>query len=84
MTIKHAPITPKKSNETVKYHCYDSCNKCGEVNDYDVTDSLDGHMLECKAKCKECGFTDYWAHGFFESSQEMECKCKTYSLNKGK
>ena len=54
------PMHPKKSDEPVKYHCYDSCNKCGEVSDYTVTDSLDGRMMECKTKCKTCGFTDYW------------------------
>ena len=74
------PVHPPKTNEPVKCHCYDSCNNCGEVNDHTVTDSLDGHIMECKTKCKECGFTDYWAHGFFESSQEQESKCATYSF----
>jgi hypothetical protein len=74
------PAHTIKTNEPVKYHCYDSCNKCKGVNDYHVTDSLDGRMMECKTKCKECGFTDSWAHGWFESSQNIESKCATYSF----
>ena len=65
---------------SVKYHCYDSCNFCGGHNDYKVTDSLEGRIMECKTKCDECGFEDYWTHGFFESGQEIESKCKTYSF----
>ena len=75
-------MTPEKTNEPVKYHCYDSCNKCSGNNDYDVTDSLNGMIMECKTKCRDCGFTDYWAHGYFESSQGMESKCKTYSFSR--
>ena len=73
--------TPKKNTGPVKYHCYDSCNKCGDVNDVQVTDSMEGHLMECKTKCIKCGFEDYWAHGFFESSQDIESKCKTYSFS---
>ena len=54
---RQTPMTPEKTNEPVKYHCYDSCNKCSGNNDYDVTDSLDGRMMECKTKCRDCGFT---------------------------
>ena len=64
----------------VQYQYYDSCNKCGEVNDITVTDSMDGRLMECKTKCESCGFEDYWAHGWFESSQNIESKCKTYSF----
>ena len=71
-----------KKQTPVKYHCHGSCNKCGGNNNYDVTDSIDGRMLECKTECRECGFTDYWAHGFFESGQEMESRCKTYSFSR--
>lgn len=66
----------------VEYHDPGSCNKCGNENEITVTDSLEGRMLECNTKCKACGFEDYWAHGFFESSQEIESKCKKYSFNK--
>ena len=79
---KQTPVTPTKTDEPVKYHCHDSCNKCGGNNNYYVTDSIDGRMLECKTECRECGFTDYWVHGFFESGQEMESKCKTYSFSR--
>ena len=74
------PIYPKKSNEPVKYHCHDSCNACGGNNNCETTDSMEGRMMECKTKCTDCGHTDYWAHGFFESSCEIESKCKTYSF----
>lgn len=63
-----------------KYHNPNSCNKCSKENQVTVTDSLEYHMLECKTKCKSCGFEDYWAHGFYESGQEIESKCKTYSF----
>lgn len=72
-------ISMRSRTGPIKYHCYDSCNKCGDVNDYAVTDSLDGRMMECETKCMKCGFTDYWTHGFFESAQEIESKCQTYS-----
>lgn len=75
------PLTPPKSDKPVEYCCHDSCNKCGGVNNSTTTDSLDGRMLECKTVCVNCGFRDYWAHGFFESSQEIISKCKTYSFN---
>ncbi len=76
------PAHPPKSNDPVKYHCYDSCNACGEVNEVEAK-ALDGvHIEEAKTKCKSCGHDDYWAYGFFESSQEMESKCKTYSFSR--
>ncbi|NRA76723.1 MAG: hypothetical protein HRU18_00825 [Pseudoalteromonas sp.] len=74
------PKHPEKSSNPVKYHCHDSCNKCGEVNEVDVTDTMDGRMMECRTTCETCGHTDYWAHGWFESSQEIESKCATYSF----
>jgi hypothetical protein len=68
-------------NKPINYHCNDSCNKCGNCNNtIKVTDTLDGRLMECKTTCKSCGFQDYWAHGFFESSQEIESKCKTYNF----
>jgi len=69
-------------SKTVKYHCHNSCNSCGGENKVIPTDSLDGRLLECRTECKSCGFSDNWAHGFFESSQNIESKCKTYSFNK--
>jgi len=70
-------------SKPVKYHCHNSCNNCGGENEVSPTDSLDGRLLECRTECKSCGFSDNWAHGFFESSQNIESKCKTYSFNKG-
>jgi hypothetical protein len=64
--------------EMGRYHKPESCNYCGGKNALTVTDGLDGHMHECKTVCEECGKADYWAHGFFESSQEIEGKCETY------
>ncbi len=61
------------------YHKPESCNKCAGDNSLTVTDSLDGHMHECKTRCDACGFDDYWAHGWFESGQEMVSKCATYT-----
>jgi len=78
-----SPIAPVVSakNEPIKYHNHGSCNSCGgSKNRAKVTDSLDGRMLECKTECEDCGFTDYWAHGFFESSQYLGVNCKTYSF----
>jgi len=59
-------------------HVPTSCNYCGGENEITVTDSLDGHMHECRTQCKDCGKRDYWEHGYFESSQEIEGKCDTY------
>lgn len=74
------PLYQVASDKPVEYHCNDSCNKCGDVNSITVTDTLGGRLMECKTKCLKCGFEDYWAHGFFESSQEIESKCKKYSF----
>ena len=66
-----------------KYQCPDSCNKCGGSNN----ELLNGNPFnpdssgETATKCQDCGFEDYWAFGFFESSQEMVSKAKTYSFN---
>lgn len=65
------------------YHVPESCNKCGTgTNKVEVTATDGGHMSECKTVCELCGFTDYWAHGYFESAQEITSCCKTYSFTK--
>lgn len=75
------PKTNSSKETKVEYHCWDSCNKCAGVNDYNVTSMLDNHvMLECETQCRDCGFKDYWAHGYFESGQERESRCKKYSF----
>lgn len=76
------PSAPKNANQPTEYHCYDSCNACVGVNAYEVTDSIDYRIMECETECKECGHKDYWAHGWFESGQEMESKCRTYSFKR--
>ncbi|MBL4940051.1 MAG: hypothetical protein JKY81_00140 [Colwellia sp.] len=80
MMKQQKPTHPPKTNDPVKYHCHDSCNACGGVNEINVTASCGGHMEEAKTKCKTCGHEDYWAHGFFEGSEEVESKCRTYSF----
>lgn len=70
----------KGTNEPVQYHCYDSCNACGELNTL-VNPSYDtAGLYETATKCLTCGHEDYWAYGFFESGSEMESKCETYSF----
>ena len=79
--IQQKPIHPPKSNEPVKYHCSNSCNACGEENEVTPTSKDGYHVEEAKTKCNTCGHEDYWAYGFFEGSEEMESKCRTYSFN---
>lgn len=47
-----------------------SCNKCGGNNELLKAIIDDGIIYEVETKCKDCGFEDYWSHGFFESRQE--------------
>lgn len=61
------------------YHIPESCNKCSGENDVHPVDFINGHLCEAKTTCKVCGYTDYWAYGFFESISEIESKCKTYN-----
>lgn len=56
----------------------DSCNKCAGENEVEVVDTTESHICEARTTCKQCGFKDYWAYGFFESSTEMESKCRRY------
>lgn len=62
---------------TVEYHDPDTCNKCGErANEYR------GSFLytdEFRTKCSSCGHEDYWAYGFFESSEDGYDKCEKYT-----
>ena len=74
------PIHSAKSNEPVKYHCIESCNACGGANEIISPSYEECHLIESKTKCLTCGHSDYWAYGFFESSQEIESKCQTYSF----
>lgn len=47
-----------------------SCNKCGGNNELLKAIIDDGIIYEVETKCKDCGFQDYWSHGFFESRQD--------------
>lgn len=46
------------------------CTKCRGVNSF-VKPSIDEiGIYETATKCDDCGFEDYWAYGFFQSSSE--------------
>lgn len=51
---------------------YNHCNSCNGKNKIQVIDTINQFISECETKCNECGFEDYWAHGSFESSQQIE------------
>lgn len=62
-----------------QYHNPYSCNKCGGVNrvkcdPFDVESSGETETI-----CNHCGHKDYWAHGFFESSEDGLDKCSKYT-----
>lgn len=40
----------------VKYDSYNSCNKCGNSNSYEVVATDEGYMSECHTTCNHCGF----------------------------
>jgi len=61
-----------------EYHVKESCNKCSGENELIKPSCDESGVYETKTKCKECSFSDYWAYGHFESSQEIESKCKKY------
>lgn len=61
-----------------EYHVKESCNKCAGENELIKPSCEEGYAYETKTKCTKCGFDDYWAYGYFESSQEMESNCKKY------
>jgi len=58
-----------------KYQNPYTCNKCTGQN------NINGDLREGEAmtECTECGFKDFWAYGFFESSQEMESNASSYT-----
>lgn len=61
-----------------KFHNKGSCNKCGGQTSIKVVDSENGVVHECETACKDCGFVDFWAHGFFQSMQDGFDKCLKY------
>lgn len=62
---------------SVQYHNFNYCNKCGGLNKVKET-VVENAICEAETKCTECGFEDYWAYGFFESSQDGYDACKKY------
>ena len=58
-----------------KYDNKNTCTKCHSKNKIKITDTVNGHISECKAMCNACGFEGYWAQGFFESRQGDESYC---------
>lgn len=60
------------------YHCVESCNKCNGNNEL-INPSYESQFLhETETKCESCGHNDYWADGYFESSQDGLNKCDKY------
>jgi hypothetical protein len=60
----------KTKSIVTEYDSYLSCNKCGGINKIKITDTIGYTICECETKCENCGFEDYWVHGFFESRTE--------------
>ena len=60
------------------YHVKESCNNCAGSNELINPSHDEAGVYETCTKCRDCGHTDYWAYGFFESGQRMVSKCKTY------
>ena len=51
------------------YHNINVCKKCGGKNSK-APRAVDGGVItEAETKCLVCGFVDYWANGWLESSQ---------------
>ena len=65
-------------NKATKYHKKESCNVCRGVNDVEPTATDEYTICEANTVCRDCGHKDFWAYGFFESMQDIECKCETY------
>lgn len=64
--------------KTGDFHDSSTCNKCGGRNDETPTDIVAYQVSECETVCRDCGFEDYWAYGFFESSDRGYDSCKKY------
>ena len=57
----------KNKSIVTGYDNCSSCNKCSGTNKVKIIDTIGYTICECETKCEDCGFEDYWAHGFFES-----------------
>lgn len=71
----------KELEMSTQYHCPDSCNKCGGTN----ATRVDIHyVFEGPTVCQNCGHKDYWAYGWFESSEDGLNACRKYINDGGK
>lgn len=60
------------------YHEPSTCNRCGGMNEIKIKECIEHTMCEAETKCQSCKFEDYWAYGYFESSQIGLDFCKKY------
>lgn len=67
-----------------RYHNPLTCNACGcNENALErLIGEFDGfpYAYEIETYCPKCAHKDYWAHGYFESSQDGLDACSKYSL----
>lgn len=60
-----------------------SCNKCGGENIVTELDSVwysgVDVLSEANTVCKDCRFSDYWAHGAFQSRLDGYNECAKYT-----
>lgn len=67
------------NHQTQIYFDFRYCNNCGmQSNKIEVKDSINSILCECQTECLDCGFSDYWAYGYFESIQDGYKKAKMY------
>ena len=71
-------MTERMFNQKTTYQHKESCNKCSGTNTIKEVDSENGVVYEAETTCKDCGFRDYWATGFFQSGMDGYDKAKTY------
>jgi hypothetical protein len=69
--VKLSGTDNKMQTNTTNYHNIDACKKCGGQN-ITTPKAIDGGVIsEAEIKCLDCGYRDYWAEGWFESSQDV-------------
>lgn len=64
-------------NEDPNYHCVESCNACGGDNNIWWVEYIN-YPCEAETTCNQCGNSDYWAYGYFQSGIG---KCETYNFD---
>ena len=53
-----------------EYHNIEKCRQCEGENDLVNPSCDEAGVYESETKCLVCGFMDYWAYGFFQSTSE--------------